>query len=53
MAPFTVQIFDTALGIPVFAFTGIVIIKLILDGITRPIISTFIDRPVSFPKISD
>ena len=52
LAPFTVQIFDTAFGVPVFAFTGIVTTKLILDGITRPMISTFIDRPVYLDKIN-
>ena len=44
MAPFTVQIFDKAFGIPASVFTAILIARFTLDGITRPVISTFIDR---------
>ena len=44
MAPFTVQIFDKAFGIPASAFSAILVARFALDGLTRPIISTFIDR---------
>ena len=44
VAPFTVQIFDKAFGIPASAFSAILVARFALDGLTRPIISTFIDR---------